>query len=398
MKPFTLAFALLGSIVVSVFSAAGCTATCEDKGTCGPFSPTGGSAGNAAGASGRGGTAGKAGAPGGTAGTSLGGTAGQGGESGMGASGAGEAGTSSGKAGKGGTAGTATGGAGGEAGDQGGAGQGGSEPCDGDCKGETPICVTATNQCVQCTAENSSECEDDTPVCDTEANECVACLTSDDCPLTTAARCDEGHACVACSSADDCAHLSGTNVCDSGTCVQCTSANESACGVNSCNPATHECTDTPRGSVGTCEPCLADSECTGGDQSDPDRRCVPMTFQGVERAGGFCLKRFAKTCTRPFTIPFSAISLSGLPAENYCGIDQETVRCEAVLDLTNSRQCADGLDTSCGCARDEDDNCLEAGKGGICGVVNLLPNRCTYGCGTLDQCPGGLACGEDYCE
>jgi hypothetical protein len=126
-----------------------------------------------------------------------------------------------------------------------------------------------------------------------------------------------------------------------------------------------------------------------------------MVFQSVARPGGFCLRRFSKTCARPFTIPVSAISLTGLAAENYCGIDQETTRCEAVLDLLGSRACGDGQDTSCGCARDQDGNCTEAGKGGICGVVALVPNQCTYQCGINTHCPTGISCsgsGTTYCQ
>jgi hypothetical protein len=380
---------------------------CTASRTCSPPFSNGGSAGSGAGTAGHGGAAGTIGAAG-NAGRTHGGASGDGGESGMGANGAGEGGTSSGKggttggkAGKSGTGGTETAGAGGEAWDPGGAGQGGSEPCDGDCKGETPICVPAANRCVQCTASNSSACDDDTPVCNTDTKECVACLTSDDCPLTTAARCDESNACVACTSGDDCAHLSGTNACDSGTCVECTPADESACGVNSCDPATHECTETPRGSVGPCEPCLADSECDGSDQVDPLQRCVPMQFYGYPRAGGFCLRRAAIGCSRPYSHALVVESLSGAPEEMYCTIIEETTRCEAVFDLISSRACIGSND--CGCARDEDGICLQPGKGGHCGRVGGNSNRCTYQCGTLDDCPSGFSCvwgttGPSYCQ
>jgi hypothetical protein len=190
----------------------------------------------------------------------------------------------------------------------------------------------------------------------------------------------------------DCMHLAGAQVCSSGTCVQCTPANETACGANSCNPATHQCTTTPRGSVDTCEPCVADSECTGGNQSDPDQRCVPMEFQTVLRAGGFCLRRGSKTCTNPYQIPITAVSLSGAASEAYCGINEDVTRCEAVLDLVHSRACPDGQDSSCGCARDTDGKCTESGHGGLCRTVGLNPKQCTYECGTDNQCPAGLTC------
>jgi hypothetical protein len=153
--------------------------------------------------------------------------------------------------------------------------------------------------------------------------------------------------------------------------------------------------------VGTCKPCLSDSECVGGDQSDPDQRCVPMVFQSVARAGGFCLRRFSKTCSKPYKILITTTSLSGAVSEAYCGIDQETTRCEAVLDLLGSRACTDGQDTSCGCARNTDGNCTEIGTGGLCRTVGVNPNRCTYQCGVDNHCPTGISCsgsGTTYCQ
>jgi hypothetical protein len=60
-----------------------------------------------------------------------------------------------------------------------------------------------------------------------------------------------------------------------------------------------------------------------------------MEFMDVPRAGGFCLRRSAMTCTRPYTVPLVTTSLSGAAEETYCGIDQTTTRCEAVLDLVS---------------------------------------------------------------
>jgi hypothetical protein len=183
--------------------------------------------------------------------------------------------------------------------------------------------------------------------------------------------------------------------------VECTVADESACAGKSCNPATKGCTSTTTGSVGTCKPCVADSECLGGNKADPDVRCVPMEFNGTPRAGGFCLRRVAKTCAKPFQIPISGTSLSGATSESYCGIDQENVRCEAVLDLVAGADClTDGEDTSCGCARDDEGNCIDAGAGGLCRIVGVNASRCTYGCGTVAECPGSLKCTIDapYCH
>jgi len=393
---------------------------CEASRTCPPSSTAGKSgAGNAghAGSGGGGGTAGtgaKGGASGSGGTTSAGaaGESGQAGASGQAGSGSGLGGTS-GNGGESGQAGTGAAGAGGSD-PCGGACQGSTPLCDPDtaecvectksshCAGPTPVCDTTTGTCVQCTATDSSACDGDTPVCDTTASQCVACLATSDCSSPAAAHCDtDTSTCVACTGPDDCSHLSGTALCDSGTCVECTVTDESACGANSCNPATKTCTQTPRGSVGTCEPCLADDECTGGNQDDPDARCVPMSFQGTPRAGGFCLRRAAKTCTQPYKVPVTTESVSGASSEAYCGIDQAVTRCEAVLDLLHSRACPDGLDTSCGCERDNDGNCTGPGAGGVCKTVGVDSNQCTYACDLDNRCPSSLTCaGSDptYCQ
>lgn len=271
-----------------------------------------------------------------------------------------------------------------------------------DCHGETPACDPSTNACVECTQDESDACMGETPMCDADVNLCVACLVNTDCADAAGSRCTGAKECAPCMDSDDCAHIAGKNVCDNGVCVQCTVSTEaSACGANACDPATKTCTETARGSVGICLPCAADSECEGGDLSDPDQRCVPMEFQAVPRPGGFCLRRFSKTCARPFTIPFATTSLSGAPAENYCGIDTATTRCEAVLDLINSRECSDGNDAACGCNRDQDGNCIDTGEGGLCRTVALVPNQCTYPCGVNNHCPTGTTCagtGTTFCQ
>lgn len=416
-KPSSILF-LSGASLFAFVLASGCGSDkCEDTDSCGSFPQAGataagngnssnagrsgsGTGGSSAGSSGKGGSSGSSNVAGNTGES---GQAGAGGESGSGAV--------SGLGGESGQAGTGT------------AGAGGSDPCDGACTGatpvcnpdtadcvectkrshcggDTPVCDNSTNTCVQCTADDSSACDGDTPVCDTASSQCVACLTTDDCSSPVAPLC-ANDSCVPCTSNDDCTHLSGTAICNAGTCVQCTLSDESACGANSCDPATNTCTATPRGSVHTCEPCVADSECSGGDQPDPDARCVPMNFQGVPREGGFCLRRVASTCGRQFQIITNAMSLSGSPAEDYCGIDETVTRCEAVVDLGSNQTCSDGADTSCGCARDSNGNCTEPGEGGLCRTVGPNENRCTYACGTNEDCPQGKICDgapTKYCQ
>jgi hypothetical protein len=404
---------------------------CEYTGSCatpGGSSGTSGTAGTS-GSSGQGGSAG-AGRGGGAGNAGKGSATGGAGSAGAGAGSGGLSGTSgesggtaAGESGLSGEAGGA--GSGGDSGDAGDGGDGGSEPCNGECsgttpickretetcvectesphcEGDTPVCQTPSNTCVECTETEDEACTGDTPHCDPTTNLCVTCLQNPDCTTPSASRCDSSHTCSPCEDSDDCAHISEKHVCDAGTCVQCTPSTESsACGQTSCDPATKTCTATARGSVGICLPCLADSECIGGNQADPDQRCVPLLFQDVPRPGGFCLTRGIRTCSRPYKTLITAESLSGAEPEIYCGIAQSVTRCEAVLDFVNSEACPDGLDSQCGCARDEDGNCIESGLGGLCRLVGLDPNRCTYQCGTNDHCPTATVCsgiGTTFCQ
>ena len=248
--------------------------------------------------------------------------------------------------------------------------------------------------CAGCDSGDDCTRFTETPECDTGSGVCVECTANGQCALETASRCDE-KTCVACEGNTDCAHIRGKTVCSQGICVECTVANEDVCSGKSCDPATNECTTTNVGSVGTCERCVADSECVGGNQADPDRRCVPMMFDGIPRPDGFCLKRVTKGCSTPYGVALSDLSsLSGAAPDTYCGIDQDTTRCEAVLDMVNDEPCANGLDTSCGCARDEDGNCLATGQGGLCETVGAFPNRCTIPCESAAQCLSIHTCTE----
>jgi hypothetical protein len=377
MKGSFLAGALL-SIVMLVGST-----SCSDKfGVCAtPHTCT------------PGGTAAESGAPD-TAGT--GGTTGTGGTIFGGSGGSGAGGNT--------TSGSSNGGNAGESGASGssadsGAGGLPSKPCDGACSGMKPLCDEPTDTCVECL--ESDDCTGSKKICDTQ-NACVECLASEDCDDPKTAKCNAG-ACAKCTSNDDCAHVDGKTVCDTkaGECVECTVADETTCAGKSCNPATRGCTTTPVGTKDLCEPCLADSECLGGNQADPDVRCVPMTYNSVPRVGGFCLRRVAKSCERPFKIPAEGKSLSGALAEAYCGINQETTRCEAILDHLRSQGCPGMMDSQCGCLRDSDNKCVGSGLAGLCRTVGVDADRCTYRCGINDDCPEGRTCSSTspkYCK
>jgi len=375
---------LIGGAIPALSLVTSCTGSCDDKDSCYPYEPAGGTSGTSGMDTG-GASSGSGGKTSSTGGNTSGGSDSSGG-GGQGGSVGGAAGTVA-AAGEGGAAGSSV-----------------RQPCDGACTAPKPVCDEPRDTCVECL--QGSDCTGAKTKCDTSAKTCVECLAPADCKSATAAKCDTG-ACVKCTSNDDCAQIAGKGVCDTkvGECVQCTAGNENACGGKSCNPATSTCTSTAVGSVPTCKPCVADSECTGGNQADPDARCIPMNFNGAPRANGFCLRRKAKTCGRPYTIPISAKSLSGASLESYCGIDQQNVTCEAVLDLIGDVQgtlpCADGEDTSCGCARDKNRNCIQAGEGGLCREVGTIANQCTYQCGTASDCPAGKAClgaPTSYCQ
>lgn len=410
-NPITYVGAGLALSVLSgiLFSACG-SSTCADRGNC---TDSGGSGGALAGS-------------GGDAG-SLAGTE-NGGASGTGATG--------GAAGRGGA---------GHAGAAASAGAAGAPACDGECKGTTPVCDGASNTCVEClkasdckaatpvcdaTSKTCVECAKSTdcksagkPACDTTSNACVACVGNADCKDAAKPFCDNAAAqcvaclkaadctdpkasvcsagtCTACTVDADCSNIAGKGACDAGTCVQCTVAKESACAGKSCDPAIKQCTATKVGTKDLCESCLADSECIGGNQADPNARCVPMKFMGTPRSGGFCLRRVAKTCAQPYKIPLVAVSLSSAPSETYCAINQDATRCEAVVDLTtNGANCPDSQDTSCGCIRDKNGVCMGPGQGGLCRTVGVDANRCTYACGVPDECPMGKSCGGvGYCH
>lgn len=265
------------------------------------------------------------------------------------------------------------------------------------CSGETPACDASTNTCVACT--EPVHCEEATPLCNAQSQSCVECLSQTDCTSDDASRCANGR-CEPCVQDTDCGHLPNQSLCHAGTCVECTVADESPCAGRSCNPETLRCTSTPVNSVGYCEPCVADSECTGNDRA-PEILCVPMRFQTDLRTTGFCLQRFSGSCLRPFVrTPEALSSLSGADPDYFCGVDQDSTRCEAILDLINGRTCPDGQDNSCGCVRDADGNCAQQGRGGVCETVAGVPNSCTYPCGTVNDCPTGKTCtlGAPFCR
>jgi hypothetical protein len=265
------------------------------------------------------------------------------------------------------------------------------------CPTTTPVCYDDT-LCVECTADDERYCTPMAQVCKTDAFECVDCNASTECSDPDVAHCNmETNQCEACEGDADCNGILGLPRCQAGTCVQCTPAmEEDDCNGDSCNPRTFACTSTEVGSVATCEECMSDTEC--GEEGN---RCVAMTYQGdpyPDMLTGFCLKTFTvgDPCERPYLVPLlGRDSLSGPPAANYCGINEGTVTCPAVLALLNDVGCPTGEDADCP-------------TGGLCRdfAGGLAEDRCTYLCGLPAQCPAAEpanTCGSsgsgsgDYC-
>lgn len=250
-----------------------------------------------------------------------------------------------------------------------------------------PSCNLSTGACVACDEPNeSSDCNSPpgTPNCNA-SRQCVQCTQNTDCTNFASSRCTMGQTCAPCVVNSDCSHVTeGRNRCDAGQCVDCTVATEDAdCGVKSCNPATRTCSTIDQNSRGVCEPCVADSDCT---QMGGTFRCIAMNYMGAPR-GGYCM-RATPGCQRPFLTPIMQPSLSGAAMTTYCGIDQTVVSCEAVNALRTGIQCPGGNDSEC------------MAEGALCEMVGLSDNRCTYECGTTDDCPAvgsASTCGGGYC-
>ncbi len=250
-------------------------------------------------------------------------------------------------------------------------------PCDGACSGATPFCLGET--CVAC--RDPSDCSAPSPFCEPTAHACVACLSSTDCP-GTAAVCDPAsHTCGPCATNADCAHVAGRGICSAGACVACTVRDETPCGTHSCDPATGSCTTTTVHSIADCSPCLADSECSGSVS-----RCVPMSFGGVRRPGGFCLSQgtSAASCGTCGVLSEARVSLSGYPATTYCTVPEAYATCESHRD---------GAGFGIACTQDSD-----------CGAIGLDDGRCSgshhcwTGCAMTCECPSGFGytCRADH--
>lgn len=261
---------------------------------------------------------------------------------------------------------------------------------------DTPNCGPS-GACVVCTADHAQLCSGSTPACDPTTNACVQCVADSDCPSPTQAGCNTmTHTCEACTEDSQCTRFGDVCETKTGACVACRPETEATdcrtdksctgqnCAGTACNPKTLTCGTVPRGSVTTCSPCASDSECV------TDNRCIDMTFgPSMQDLGGFCLKQLSSGCVRGYANqPIMRASLSGAASDTYCGVDESSNSCAAVLLAKMSKACTN--DESCGA------------PGARCETVNGLANTCTYSCAaaadcviTSQQC-GGPA-GQEYC-
>ena len=257
----------------------------------------------------------------------------------------------------------------------GGSGTGGiSSTCDPACEDDNAVC-NSNKECVECTEDK--HCDGVMPFCDVANEACVGCIASSDCTEASASRCEAG-ACEVCTADADCSHIAGKNNCEtgSGACVECVDSSD--CGGNVCNPLTNTCSKygTTRQA---CESCDTDENC-----SDLNHFCVPMQYDGKDRSGGYCLKK-TPDCLKPFfTLLKGRDSLSGAAAQDYCGVNESLVTCEAVRALLDDTQCPGGMDSECP-------------ESGLCkDIGGVATNRCTYRCVGVTDCKeagAGSTCG-----
>ena len=118
------------------------------------------------------------------------------------------------------------------------------------CKGDTPICDTASGACVGC--QTAATCPAGAPLCEPTTKTCVQCTVNSECPAAKP-RCFLGDfTCVECSTSADCA---GGKVCDprEKRCIA-TCANDTQCAA-----PTPKCNTT----AASCVQCLATPDCAG---------------------------------------------------------------------------------------------------------------------------------------
>lgn len=248
--------------------------------------------------------------------------------------------------------------------------------CDGSCVSDTSS-KTCGDRCQPCPSAPNGRTTCDQGACGIEcdapftwspaAQACVQCQSDTECTEVSASSCSPTGVCVACTADAQCAHLGATPICAQGVCVACTDEDASACGPNSCDPATHTCTDTPRGALLSCQTCVSDSEC------QPEQACAPMDFKGVTREKMFCLPIASPDCQGGFPTLVTRDSANGVSTD-FCTLNEELTTCEGFADY--GARCADA--SECGVPGFFDS---------LCEPIDFDSAACTFSCTSSEECP-----------
>lgn len=290
--------------------------------------------------------------------------------------------------------------------------------CKGLCTSSKPICIEATEACVECLTSDNCKAFPNRPVCDnlpgsSNVNTCVGCLSNRDCLDPAASFCDTSvdpvtkvpkNTCVPCVGSGDCQHIVGKTVClpandaQPSMCVQCTNSNNAACKSTTgettlCHGVDHTCTEAIPASKGLCDACVSDAQCMDGQV------CVQEVFVDTLIPKYACFwKVGAKvsdcTKTQPYSYIRSKVSTIDGDTATICGLGVST--CSAWKEYVSpSIDCApDGLPVHSLCTFDgvASAKCIQAATG----LYQCSP-RCSkqYDCLSFSEClidQGQYAC------
>ncbi len=276
---------------------------------------------------------------------------------------------------------------------------------DNECSGGTPACRTGV-ACVQCTSTNRTACTGQTSVCNTGTNRCVQCVSNTDCGGATPICNTTTNTCRPCAGDMDCGGstpacaTTGTNA---GRCVQCSGTNTMACmgGTTVCNTTTNNCVGctsnsncggtTPFCENNTCRPCRTNSECGGSTPA-----CLVRTGACVQCTAGSTMACTGDTpqCNDPTNLCVRCLTSSHCPGE------------APVCDRNECRRCMNDMDCggdtpACNTTSGRCVQCTAMSAMACTGgtpVCNADSNRCVQ-CNTDTECSGTTpVCASNTCR
>lgn len=241
---------------------------------------------------------------------------------------------------------------------------------DAQCDGVVPVCDTAKNLCVQCTAAEDAACVGATPVCGAGTDVCAPCDgdfgggTPDACNASASPYCflsgPKAGECGKCSTDADCVgHAGGT-----------------------CDTATGACVDG----------CLTDADCDAASWCNASGgatgMCVPKLDNGTSLPAD---PAEVAHCTAAVGM---RVCKSGVcdPADDKCGFENGHGPCTDG-EVCRSAVC-DPKDNKCGLA-DGDGPCANDAvcRGGTCDIAKQVCG--SSGCKSDDECPATDFCAAD---